>query len=114
MTPSPLQAGAREARIGEHLPFDARNVARAPAAPGVYLLYRGHRLIYIGVAAGGATIRGRLREHLRGVRGLCTQSASEFDYEVSAVPMALYRHYLGVYLETTAGLLPDCNAADDR
>lgn len=114
MTPSPLQAAAHDARIGEHLPFDARSVAHAPAAPGVYLLYRGHRLIYIGVAAGGATIRACLRQHLRGERGRCTGSASEFDYEVSAAPLPLYRHYLGVYLETTAGLLPDCNAADDR
>jgi hypothetical protein len=39
------------ARPGEHVPFDASNVAQAPASPGVYLLYRGHRLIYIGVAA---------------------------------------------------------------
>jgi hypothetical protein len=51
---------ARGVRIGEHLPFHARNVTRAPAAPGVYLLYRSHRLIYIGIAAAGATIRERL------------------------------------------------------
>ena len=111
--PASLRA-APGARIGEHVPFDARNVAEAPAAPGVYLLYRGHRLIYIGVAAAGATICDRLLHHLRGDGGRCTRSASEFDYEVSADPIALYRHYVDVYLAATAGLLPDCNEDAER
>jgi hypothetical protein len=113
LKPSPLHAAAHDTRIGEHVPFDVRSVARAPAAPGVYLLYRGHRLIYIGVAAGGASIRGCLRQHLGGERGPCTSLATEFDYEASAVPLPLYRHYVGVYLHATGGLLPDCNAADE-
>lgn len=105
---------ATPARIGEHVPFDARNVAEAPASPGVYLLYRGHRLIYIGLAAGAATIQERLRYHLRGDGGRCARSATEFDYETSADPVALYRHYVSVYLDATGGLLPDCNRDDDR
>ena len=105
---------APAARIGEHVPFDAHNVAAAPAAPGVYVLYRAHRLIYIGLAASGATIREALQQHLRGARGACTQRATEFDYETAAYPTWLYRHYLTVYLETTRGLLPECNAVDDR
>jgi hypothetical protein len=108
MKPSVSERSA-SARAGEHLPFDARHVAEAPAAPGVYLLYRGHRLIYIGLAAAGATIRERLRHHLGGNGDACTRSASEFDYEASVDPIALYRHYIGVYLSATAGLLPDCN-----
>lgn len=114
MSRSILKPAPREAAPGEHLPFHARHVAEAPAAPGVYLLYRGHRLIYIGLAAGGATIRERLRHHLRGAGGACTRSATEFDYEAAADPIALYRHYLGVYLHATGGLLPDCNPIDDR
>jgi hypothetical protein len=102
------------APIGEHLPFDSRNVADAPACPGVYLLYRGHRLIYIGLAATGASIRQCLQRHLRGEYGSCTHSATEFDYETSAYAPWLYRHYLAVYLEATGGLLPDCNETDDR
>jgi hypothetical protein len=96
-------------QIGEHLPFDARNLAAAPAMPGVYLLYRGHRLIYIGLAAAGATIQDRLRHHLRGDGERCTCSATEFDYEASTDPVPLYRHYVAVYLAATGGLLPDCN-----
>ena len=105
---------APRVRIGEHLPFLARTVTRAPAAPGVYLLYRGHRLIYIGIAAAGTTIRERLEHHLRGGGGACTRSATEFDYEASADPVQLYRHYLGVYLGTSAGLLPECNEDPGR
>jgi len=94
-----------------HLPFISRHVGEAPAQPGVYLLYRGHRLIYIGLAAAGATIRERLRDHLRGADGTCTRSATEFEYEASEDPIVLYRHYVAVYLGTTAGVLPECNEA---
>lgn len=90
-------------------PFVSRHVREAPASPGVYLLYRGHRLIYIGLAAAGATIRERLQHHLRGDGGRCTRSATEFDYEPSAEPIPLYRHYVAVYLGTSAGVLPECN-----
>ena len=114
MTRSILQHAPPAARIGEHIPFQARNVAEVPAAPGVYLLYRGHRVVYIGLAAAGATIRERLRFHLRGAGGACTRAATEFDYEPSADPVSLYRHYLAVYLDATGGLLPDCNPVDDR
>lgn len=103
------ERAASGVRIGEHLRFDAPNVAGTPASPGVYLLYRGHRLIYIGLAAAGATIQERLRHHLRGHGGSCTCSATEFDYETSADPVLLYRHYLAVYVGATGGLMPDCN-----
>jgi hypothetical protein len=115
---TPRQNCARAQRaaatIGEHLPFDARNVDKAPASPGVYLLYRSHRLIYLGLAAPGTTIRQCLYEHLRGDGSPCTRAATEFDYETSAYAFWLYRHYVAVYLDATGGLLPDCNKVDDR
>src|SRR5918999_2780111 len=111
---STAHRGAPAARLGEHAPFDARNVFEAPAAPGVYVLYRGHRLVYIGLAAAPATIRDALQWHLRGDGGACTQRATEFDYETSGYAHWLYRHYLGTYLAATGGLLPDCNKVDDR
>jgi hypothetical protein len=98
----------------EHLPFEPHRLASAPAATGVYLLYRGHRLIYIGLAHAGRTIRACLEQHRRGAHGPCTAGATEFDYEVSRDPVWLYRHYLAVYLDATRGLLPDCNRAGDR
>lgn len=94
-----------------HAPFVSRHVDEAPPAPGVFLLYRSGRLIYIGLAGPGGNIRERLRQHLRGQAGPCTRSATEFDYEASSDPVELYQHYLAVYLGTSAGRLPDCNEA---
>jgi hypothetical protein len=111
MTFSAMRSAKPAARAGEPIAFHARNVAEAPAVPGVYLLYRGHRVIYIGVAVAGTTIRERLRYHLRGGGGPCTHSATQFDYEGAADPLPLYGHYLAVYLEASGGLLPDCNEA---
>jgi hypothetical protein len=110
MRSSALRAiAAPLARLGEHVPFDASNVAQAPALPGVYLLYRSHRLIYIGVAANGDTIQQGLQRHLRGGCGSCTQRATEFDYEAAPDALPLYWLYLNIYREMTGGLLPDCN-----
>ena len=100
-------------RLGEHLPFDARAIAQAPALAGVYLLYRGHRLIYLGLAARGATIRQCLDEHLRGERGPGTAAATEFDYETSAWARGLYRHYMATYMGATGGLMPECNDQEE-
>jgi hypothetical protein len=97
------------ARLGEHPPLDVANVAQAPAVPGVYLLYRGHRLIYIGVAAHGDTIRQRLQHHLGGASRPCTPSATQFDCEAAADPLPLYWLYLSIYREMTGGLLPERN-----
>ena len=92
-------------------PFVSRHVDEAPASPGVFLLYRSGRLIYIGLAGPGGSIRERLREHLLGQGGSCTRSATEFDFEASPYPVSLYRHYFAVYLGTSAGRLPECNEA---
>jgi hypothetical protein len=105
---------ARSAAPGERVPFTTGNLAAVPASPGVYLLYRHHRLIYIGLAAAGGSIREQLRHHLRGAGGLCTRAATEFDYEISEDPVGLFRHYVAVYLDTTGGLLPECNEQDGR
>jgi hypothetical protein len=94
-----------------HAPFVSRHVDAAPASSGVFLLYRSGRLIYIGLAGPGASIRECLRQHLRGEGGPCTRLANEFDYEASTDPVSLYRHYVAVYLGTSAGRLPDCNQA---
>ena len=84
--------------LGEHAPFNARSVGEAPALPGVYLLYRGHRLIYIGLASAGSTIQECLQQHLCGESSASTSAATEFDYEISVAAPQLYRHYLAVYM----------------
>lgn len=89
--------GAFLAPAGGRAPFDAPNVTEAPATSGVYFLYAGQRLIYIGVAANGATLRERLHDHLRGEDATCPEPATEFAYEPARDPLPLYWTYVNVY-----------------
>ena len=86
--------GAFLAPAGGRAPFDAHNVSEAPATSGVYFLYTGQRLVYIGVAANGATIRERLQHHLRDEDGTCREPATEFAYEPARDPLPLYWTYV--------------------
>ena len=74
-------------------PFTDAAIEVSPAAPGVYLLYRGGRLLYIGLAINGLGIREELASHASGARGACTRAATAFIYEVSHQPRALYHRY---------------------
>jgi hypothetical protein len=89
--------------------FTDATVALSPALPGVYLLYRSGRLVYIGVAVNGSGIRQELESHLHGAYGSCTQDASAFLYEVAADPIALHREYVRAHKAQYGGRLPACN-----
>jgi hypothetical protein len=102
------------ARLREQVPFDAPHVAEAPATSGVYFLYSGQRMIYIGVAANGATIQERLQRHLRGDGGACTGRATGFACEPARDPLPLYWTYINVYRGGAGGLLPNCNHDTER
>jgi hypothetical protein len=90
-------------------PFTDAAVEISPTSPGVYLLYRDGRLIYIGLAINGSGIRQELQSHRDGAYGSCTQAASAFLYDLSADPMALHRRYLREHRERYGGRLPPCN-----
>lgn len=90
-------------------PFTDPAIDLSPAEPGVYLLYRDSRLIYIGVAVNGAWIRDELASHRRGARGDCTREATAFTYELACDPRALHRRYLAMHRERYEGRLPAGN-----
>lgn len=90
-------------------PFTDAGVETSPASPGVYLLYKSGRLVYIGLAVNGAGIRAELESHRRGAHGRCTQAATEFLFELAADPLALHRRYLGSHRARYGGRLPPCN-----
>jgi hypothetical protein len=94
--------------------FNDAGVALAPSAPGVYLLYRSGRLIYVGSTTEGTGIREELERHRCGAYGPCTQEATAFDYELSAHPTQACRDYLWAHSVRYGGRLPPCNghAAD--
>lgn len=72
-----------------HRPL-SRLARRCPLSPGVYRLYRGKRIVHVGLAAGGATLRSEIVAHARGEYGAATQAADRVDWEV--VPDALFAH----------------------
>jgi hypothetical protein len=88
-------------------PFVEEGIAAAPSSPGVYLLYRSGRLIYVGMAPAG--IREELWRHRSGVYGECTQAATAFDYEVTGYPEQVQREYLRAHMARYGGRLPPCN-----
>ena len=91
--------------------FNNDNVSRAPSQHGIYILYQGNELIYIGRAIGeGVTIQSRLSAHLRGEEGRCTQSATKYQREILSARAAQERevNFLNWHKQQY-GRLPRCN-----
>jgi len=91
--------------------FSREVIEQAPDEPGVYGLYQGNDLIYIGRAEGGlsiTTVRARLKSHCEGYRGPNTEHATHYRCEVSRDPVARQRKLLQEY-EQQYGCLPRCN-----
>lgn len=84
--------------------FEETDINHAPVAPGAYRLYRHARVIYVGMAAGAATLRSELQRHLRGDFGRATQCATDFEYRETPDPLEAYQAYLDYYV--TSGLRP--------
>ncbi len=96
--------------IGDKYGFTQDNVDKSPDDHGVYELYEGDELIYIGRAAGdGVTIRSRLQDHFRGDDGRCTQQATTYRREVTNTPKAREVELLNEHLRRH-GRLPRCNS----
>ena len=71
--------------------LNLRNVSRAPRKRGVYALYAGRYLLYLGMAGGGEdTIRSRLRTHL----GEQAHGATRYKRETSREPQARLQELL--------------------
>lgn len=80
---------------GDMYRLTRNNVDQVPEAPGVYALYEGGQVIYVGAAIGrGETIRSRLREHLAGSQPPGRATAKAFSYEVTRYPLSRERALL--------------------
>lgn len=91
-------------------PFLEEVIAYAPNENGVYLLYEGDELIYIGRAVGAfVTIRSRLQAHWRGDEGACTQRATAYGWHICPDGSQLEADLLAAYRQTY-GRLPRCNS----
>ncbi len=76
---------------------------------GVYRLFLGNELVYVGHAMGiGVSIRSRLQDHFSGLVEGCLRSATSFDYETTLFPEAGERQILNEFF-AKFGCLPRCN-----
>lgn len=67
------------------LSFTQKNITAVPAAGGVFRLYDGNEIAYIGH---DQNLSSRLKSHLDGKEGPLTKMATHFDCEVSSDPYA--------------------------
>jgi len=67
-------------------PFSESYIRHSPDDAGIYWLWRGRDLIYVGIAADGATIRSRLYEHFYGRSCACSSEATHYFWELAQRP----------------------------
>ncbi len=83
-----------------------KNVDRAPERAGVYALYAGSELLFLGGTDGKtkATIRSRLRKHI----GATPKEADRYKRELTGEPVARLKALLREYTKVN-GHLPKYN-----
>jgi predicted GIY-YIG superfamily endonuclease len=86
-------------------PFTRRMIDGAPGDAGVYLLYAGARVLYIGRAA---DLRARLQQHLEGAVCECSRLATHYSWEIVLQPQVRELELLREQRERD-GALPPCN-----
>jgi hypothetical protein len=69
-------------------PFTHAMIEHAPDGYGVYGLFEGDELIYVGRATRGMSIKACLAMHLDGVLGVCTAGATHYTWELNQRPNA--------------------------
>jgi excinuclease UvrABC nuclease subunit len=81
----------------------------SPDSPGVYALLNGNGgVLYYGMST--ISVRARLKSHLNGTEGRCTQAAAKYKREVTASSAAAAREEaLLAAFKATYGSLPNCN-----
>jgi hypothetical protein len=87
-------------------PFTRRMIDGAPGDAGVYLLYDGARLLYIGRAA---DLRARLQQHMDGTVCECSRQATHYSWEIVLQPRVRELELLEEQRRRD-GALPPCNA----
>ncbi len=87
--------------------FEATWVGLAPSFSGVYALWNGDELIYIGGTNQIRGLRARLTDHLYD-DDPCIKQATHFQYEVTATPW-LRERQLVLEFSGVHGALPRCN-----
>jgi len=93
---------------GDLYEFVDDEIKDAPGDYGVYALYDGEEMIYIGKAESGSGIRDALWRHKRGDEGPCTKDATHFRRELDPSPSVRQSELIEEYRLAKGGL-PRCN-----
>jgi hypothetical protein len=88
--------------------FTTWQISGAPAAPGVYLLWEGDELIYIGSTRGDASIRSRVQDHY--ARRVIPHDATHFTWEMCPRPLEREAELIAEF-HIANSRLPRCNGA---
>jgi len=88
--------------------FTTWQISGAPAATGVYLLWEGDEVIYIGATRGDASIRSRLQDHY--ARRTAPHDATHFTWEITSLPREREAELIAQF-HVANSRLPRCNAA---
>ena len=96
---------------GSRYKFSQKNVDKSPAKAGVFALYEGKKLIYIGQAGGDKiTVRSCLQGLHAGKDANGISKATHYKREVTNTSAAREKELLAEYKEKHEEL-PRCNAA---
>jgi len=82
-------------------PFNRRMLEGAPEEHGVYALFEGDELIYVGSAQGEMTIKTCLLLHQDGAMGSCTMKATAYAWEITRWPSARSNEILAEFFALT-------------
>ena len=92
-------------------PFDEPVIQGAPDEVGVYVLWEGTEITYVGsVGPRGMTIKQRLLDHWSG-RNHCPCRPTHYSWRIALDPGLMERELLHEHRHKLAGL-PRCNRAD--
>jgi len=91
-------------------PFATAFIEGAPDEAGVYVLWEGNEVTYIGTAGPGAmTIRSRLVEHIRGQHH-CSCNPTHYSWRLARFPQVAERELLSLH-KLHFQDVPRCNRA---
>lgn len=85
-------------------------VSLLPELPGVFALWEGKELVYIGRATPPTTLRALLEQHVRGQHA-CTARASHYAWQLALDPAKKERELLAQY-RALYRQFPRCNRAE--
>jgi hypothetical protein len=85
------------ARDHKRWPFTLAMLETAPDDPGVYLLWDGDEIIYIGRAHGKENVKACLLAHHAGSLGQCTKKATHYSWAISVWPAAMETELLAEF-----------------